>query len=288
MKKLFVSLAQMEAPLGKLDLCLETIDRLYRSALTVSELGSERRNGSGGIVCFPEAVLGGYDAARADDLALDAKTVYELLGPIVSNRGPDLFCGFIEQNPDGKPYISHMHVSSVEKRYSLYRKTHLGAMEKAYFSPGQTIPLFQTPAATVGIQLCFESHFPELSTVQALGGAELILMPFASPVSSSKRREVWLRTLPARACDNGVFVAACNQTGGRFGGGAMVIDPRGRILGEDFTGGEGLLSLWLDEEEVNRPRAESGTMADRWYLRERRPELYGPVVQVPPFRGTCN
>ncbi len=66
----------------------------------------------------------------------------------------------------------------------------------------------------MGIQLCYDAHFPELSTRMAVNGADIIFMPHASPRGTpSQKLTSWLRHLTARAFDNGVFIVACNQNG---------------------------------------------------------------------------
>ena len=68
--------------------------------------------------------------------------------------------------------------------------------------------------ARMGMQLCLESHMPELALEQSRQGAFLIAMGFASPREAPHEKlERWMRYLPARAYDNGVYVVAANQSG---------------------------------------------------------------------------
>ena len=55
-----------------------------------------------------------------------------------------------------------------------------------------TVPLFDVHGITLGIQLCYDAHFPELSTRMALDGADVIFMPHASPRGTpSKKLDSW-------------------------------------------------------------------------------------------------
>ena len=87
------------------------------------------------------------------------------------------------------------------------------------------------------------------------------------------------RVIPARAYDNTVYAAVCNQIGdnGRgvtFGGGVAVYDVRGRKMAEDFSG-ERMVTVDLDPEPLERIRAEGyESMRDVYFLDKRRPELY--------------
>ena len=65
-------------------------------------------------------------------------------------------------------------------------------------------------------------------------------MPFASGMGGEQRRDAWLKYLPARAHDNGMFVLACNalldpsatESPSAVGGGMMALDPRGEVIAE--------------------------------------------------------
>ena len=99
------------------------------------------------------------------------------------------------------------------------------------------------------MQICYDTHFPEATTAQALAGAEMIFMPHSSsalPTGAETREEKrtrWLRYLPARAYDNSVFVVVVNQIDKERGipGIAMALDPWGKLLAEARPDSEDLL-----------------------------------------------
>ena len=84
---------------------------------------------------------------------------------------------------------------------------------------------------SVGIEICYDTFFPEVSRQLALGGAELLLVISASPVTS---RRLFERLLPARAIENAVPVVYVNRVGVEdgvvFGGGSGAWDARGEPL----------------------------------------------------------
>ena len=138
--------------------------------------------------------------------------------------------------PEGCFFASHL-VATPDGVVQVYRKTHIAPPEKQIFSSGQTAPLFEINGVRFGIQLCYDAHFPELSTRMAVNGADLIFFPHASPRGTPEGKlQSWMRHLSARAFDNGLFVAAVNQTGDNglglsFPGMAVVIGPgRGGAL----------------------------------------------------------
>lgn len=172
-------------------------------------------------------------------------------------------------------------VASPDGTMDVYRKLHLSMGEQDFFEAGSEAPVFKTANTMFGIQLCYDAHFPELSTILALKGAEVLFMPHASPPpeSADQKRERWLRYLAARAYDNGVFVVACNQTGNggagiHFSGVALILDPRGEVIAETSGDEEKMIVAELKAEILARTR----NTRMGFFLAHRRPELYGAVA----------
>ena len=162
------------------------------------------------------------------------------------------------------------------RRDRLHRKTHLGPPEKGRYQAADSLKTFSVHGTTIGIQLCYETHFPDISTTMALQGAEILFCPHASPRGSGEeKRESWLRHLPARAFDNGVFLVACNQVGTTsaglsFPGVALVLGPDGR-MDAAFTGdSEKVLIVSLKSRDLSAVRQNRMS----YFLRHRRPSLY--------------
>ncbi|ADK79347.1 nitrilase-related carbon-nitrogen hydrolase [Sediminispirochaeta smaragdinae] len=276
--KLRIGLAVMEARPGD----------VRHNAAIVEHLCDEAAEAGAMLICFPEAALTSYSGPKARELALYPEEVAAILLPLADRYGLTIFCGFIEAGESGgKPFVSQAVALPGASEIGLYRKSHLGTLEQEWFEAGNEIGLFDigtmigvggSAGPTVGIQLCIETHLPEIALAQSLRGAALILAPFASPLSAQRRRELWLRYLPARAYDNGLYVASCNLCGGRFGGGALIIDPKGQAVVEDFSGRQALLCADIDLSLVKDLRQQKSTkdpaMGDRWYPSLRRPELY--------------
>ena len=128
-----------------------------------------------------------------------------------------------------------------------------------------------------GVELCYEAHFPEISTTLALKGADILFVSHASPRGSPEEKlRSWKRHLPARAFDNGLFVVACNQVGKTpgglcFPGVAMVLGPDGCLL--DWYAGEEekVIIVELKGEDLDHVREHRM----KYFLPERREELYG-------------
>ncbi|NLT95327.1 MAG: nitrilase [Clostridia bacterium] len=269
-----IALVQMQAMVGETEKNLQTMEKFVKEA---------KRKGVK-IICFPELACQGYTGELAGQLAETVPgPISHWLANLARENNIAILTGIIEKSPETKPYITHLICTSRGELYK-YRKTHLGGSEEKYFSPGGQLPVFEAEGAKFAVQICWEMHFPEVSTIYSLKGAEIIFAPHASPAIIGNRKEIWLKYMTARAYDNSVFVAGCNLIGDNghgicFGGGCLVIDPKGRVIGEDFSGQEGMLTVQLSSEEINKIRyQERKSMADSFYLEYRRPELYTDLL----------
>ncbi len=233
--------------------------------------------GDADMICFPELSLTGYSmpSSAGHRMSIDHPDIGCLVD-LTDDSDIAICFGYVDE--DG--HITQC-IAERGKVLGAYHKTHLGEREAGVMIPGDSFPLFRTSRAVVGIQVCWEAHFPEITGTYALDGADLILMPFASGLGGERRQSSWDRVLPARAYDNTVFVAAVNAFGdsgaGTFlGGGASAYDVRGIRMG--CTEGSEPLTVRLDPEQMERIRAEGyESMKDVYFLDKRRPELYGRI-----------
>ena len=267
MKDLRVALVVCNARVGDIGPNLEKVAFFSREA----------RKAKVDIICFPEMNISGYsndDAVR--DLAQDIPgPVSDRLCGLAASNGCAILAGMAARTADGHVVAAHM-AAMPDGRMGVYRKCHIAPPEIEFYSPGESTPLFTHGQTTFGIQLCYDAHFPELSTSMALKGAEIIFMPHASPRGFAvQKQRSWLRHLTARAFDNSVFIAACNQTGPNgkglvFPGNAVALDPAGNIMGQCLHGRETMLVVDLRAEILARVR--NNRM--HYFLPHRRPELY--------------
>lgn len=232
------------------------------------------------ILCFPELCLTGYSTSpRIQDeaLTMDSPAVASLVD-LARRTGICILAGFAERERDAV-YATHLAFSG-DGILGAYRKLHLGPPEHSIFTPGDNVTVFQSHGATFGVQLCYDAHFPELSTLYAVKGADILFMPHASPNGSpDKKLESWLRHLTARAYDNGAFVLACNQRGnnGRglhFPGLAVILSPDGRVMARNTDDVDSLTTATLHKAELESVRRHRM----RYFLPNRRPELYGDLT----------
>jgi len=227
------------------------------------------------IVCFPEMCLSGYTTSDPARYALRPDdAMVSKVHDIAADAGVAIVFGYMEEN-GARPFL-RQEIADGTSDVRFYRKTHLGHAESEVFQPGDSLPVFDVKGVKMGLQLCIESHIPDISQTYRAKGAELILMPFANGNSGDKRRSVWYSYLPARASDNGLFVAACSATGDNglgtvFGGGMIALDPKGKTMAEYYGTDEHSLTVDIGGR---LPRDGPDTMANISYFDRRRPELY--------------
>ena len=136
----------------------------------------------------------------------------------------------------------------------VYRKTHPFCSEAVsgggWVTAGDTVTVVDTDLARIGMIICFDGDYPELSRIQAVRGAEVILRPTALLRSA----DIFELTSRARAYDNHVFVIAPNCTGIDpagvfFFGNSHIVTPVGHIIATAASH-EGWVSARLDPNEA--------------------------------------
>ena len=229
------------------------------------------------LICFPELNVTGYSTKA------DIKGCAEPIPGPISDRLEQMahenriviLAGMAEKDEKNRIFATHLVVTPQSIAGS-YRKIHIAPPEINIFSPGSSVPLFDVNGVKVGIQLCYDAHFPELSTRMAIDGADIIFMPHASPRGTPQKKfDSWMRHLKARAYDNSVFIVACNQVGKNtngldFPGIAVAIEPSGNVLQRHTSVRESIMIADLKADMLSDVRNHKM----RYFLPNRRPDLY--------------
>jgi N-carbamoylputrescine amidase len=275
MKDIRVSAVTCRSFVGDID---RNLSVLRRCVETAARQGTE-------LICFPELQLSGYGAHP--DMVRYARpipgAVTDLICDIARRFGVSILTGLPETGDETRCYISHVF-AGMDGGLSVYRKLHISPPEKQYFLPGNEIPLFRSGDLKFGVQLCYDAHFPQLSTHLAESGAEILFFPHASPRGTPEGKlKSWMRHLPARAFDNGAFVIACNQSGTNefglsFPGVAVFLGPAGHLLHRRFVEEDDFAVLTVDLKAADLMSVRGHPM--RFFLPHRRPELFAPGGDV--------
>src|SRR5262249_9682863 len=123
---------------------------------------------------------------------------------------------------------------------------------------GNTIVVVATELSPMGLTICYDLRFPELSRGLATQGAQLIFVPSAFTAYTGKAH--WEPLLRARAIENQVYVIAPGQFGKstksfETHGHSMIDDPWGKILSE-LPDGPGIVMAEIDLDYLATVRAE--------------------------------
>ena len=142
------------------------------------------------------------------------------------------------------------------QRYDKVNLATFGPFEEGlYFSAGTARRTMDVEGHRIGVVICYDLFFPQLSMDYALGGAEAIVCISASPFTS---REYFETLLPARAIETTAYVAYQNQVGTQlnevFFGGGEARGPRGELLAKNRYFEEDLNTFELTSEIVASAR----------------------------------
>lgn len=194
-------------------------------------------------------------------------------------------CSFFER--DGHHhYNSLAMIDDAGEVMGVYRKSHIpdgpGYTEKFYFRPGNTgFKVWPTRYGTIGVGICWDQWYPETARALMLMGAEVLFFPTAignePEAEDLDTSRLWRRAMIGHAVSNVVPVVAANRIGtegdASFYGHSFITDERGDFAAEFGAAESGALVAEFDLAQVRRHRAAFG------FFRDRRPELYGRLVQ---------
>lgn len=232
-----------------------------------------------GLIIFPELITTGYECGKSffelAEVAGKGESFDLILG-LAKKYGVGIIFGFPERNKNISDvlYNSAAFAGADGKMIGVYRKVHLFAAEKSIFRPGFGYPVFNTRFGRIGIMICWDTAFPEVARIYALGGAEIIAVStnWEKPYSDD-----WDLITRARAFDNTVYLAAANRIGfdktlGFFGR-SKIIGPLGKPIRELNDEKEGIIAAGIDLTLPRKLRREYYT-----FFKDRRPDTYSVLT----------
>ena len=260
---------------GEPDAAIRDMDRWLARA---AEQGAE-------LALFPELNVSGYiPSGVAGQIAetVPGPSTEKVIRLAEHYRMTVVF-GLIERDGD-RLHCTHVLVNA-NGILGKQRKIHVPAQEGSAWSAGDAIEVFDIGKAKVGITICRDSFFDEMTRTLYFKGAEIALMPFGYynvPRSQYLQETIHGKSLLKSAWTNGYFELVCNSAGER---------PAGRFDPHDrkFPGWAGIIGPWGDvlgfvdeagnEEAMIVRRLEPACLLDRrshpnFLAKELRPELY--------------
>jgi deaminated glutathione amidase len=262
---------------------LNSTDDIGRNLATADRLVREAAGAGAQLVVLPEkwSVLGTAEQMAAGAQTLDGEAV-SWARATARELGIDLVAGSIVERVPGeaKSRNTSVHVTPGGDIRAVYRKLHMFDVEvdgvryaeSDNEQPGDEIVVSELAhGARLGMTICYDVRFPELYRRLAVGGAEVIAVPSAFTLATT--RDHWEILLRARAIENACFVIAANQIGShppgnRSGGRSMIIDPWGLVLAT-ATDAETAIVADLDFDRLSQVGRQLPALAHR------RVDVYG-------------
>jgi predicted amidohydrolase len=270
-QKYKIALAQMCSQAGDKTENLRNIEKTVVGA----------RKQSADLIVFPELSLTGY--VVRDQIYELAETVpgpsTNTIQKIAKTAQMHIVFGMPERSEKTQATLYNTAVlvgpdGYIGKYRKMYLPTHSVFEEKRYFRPGYAATVLDTGLGKLGLIICYDIFFPEVTRLTRLMGAQLIVCISASPAI---RRGFFETLTLARALENTVFLAFVNlvgiEDGLQFWGGSRLIGPQGKILSKAKYDEEDLVIGKINYADI-RP-VEAFVPA----LRDLRPELFDKLKE---------
>jgi len=266
-ERITIALGQMTCQVGNKRQNLKAMEKRVKQAKKIKAK----------LIAFPELSLTGYTVRdRAYELAEpvpNGPSVREI-ERLAESTGVHIIFGMIEKSAKASAVLHNSAImvgprGYIGKYQKMYLPTHSVFEEKRYFRPGYKTPLFETEIGKIGMIICYDVYFPEITRLLSLKGANLIVCISASP---SMRRGFFETLTTARAMENGVFIAYVNlagiEDGLQFWGGSRIIAPSGSLITQAKYDVDDFIYATIDYSDINRVQA--------WVpaLRDLRPEIF--------------
>ena len=241
------------------------------------------------LIVFPETVTTGFVTGLTADELWDL--VDEAPGRIThavqaaaKGLGVHVVWPSYRRGPErGVVYNSSILIGPDGEIIGIYDKTHPFPLERCdcggWVTLGNRADVFETALGSIGMILCYDGDFPELSRLLAVKGAEIITRPSAL----LRSYDIWYITTCARAYDNHVYVVATNAVGPDAGGGfyfghSMIVTPIAWRLAQ-ARGGEEIVSAKLDPDPLRYVTWGSKSLQVFDHLQDRNLELYEEILK---------
>jgi predicted amidohydrolase len=267
LKEINVALAQISCKIGDKEHNLDVMKRNIKQA----------KNQGANLIVFPELALTGY--VCRDILYELAEPVPEgesirRLEEIAKKEAIHVVFGALERSEKAHATLYNTAVllgpnGFIGKYQKMHLPTHSVFEEKRYFRLGYQTPVFETEIGKLGLIICYDVFFPEITRLLRLKGSQLIICISASP---GVRRTFFETLTAARAIENTAFLVYVNlvgvENGLQFWGGSRIVAPNGKITSQAKYDEEDLMIGKIDYADLKQTETFVPT------LRDLRPELF--------------
>ncbi len=260
MRNIKIAIIQPNIIFGKKELNLKKISQMCKSLPKNLDL-----------ICLPEYFSTGFSSKIGSEMAepIDG-TIMNFLSNLAKKAKSNLVGGSFIEIKNGNFFNTSPVFDREGDLVGVYRKIHLFSMnnEIDFFSAGNKLPLFKLDFSPIGVLICYDLRFPEVSRLLTVKGVKFLIFPSNFP---NPRYLHWKTLLTARALENQLYTVGINRVGrdydNSYFGHSLIADPWGEIAFEA-----------LDEEKVFQEEL-SLVKIDKirsflTCLNDRRPDLY--------------
>ena len=254
-KKFRAAIVQMKSSVDK-------EDNLAYSVKLINEAAKRKAR----LICFPEFQMA-YSPAEQKPESLH-KIAEKITGNFISTLSNSAKLNKINviatmyeiintNERNQKVFDTGIIINELGKVQSIYRKVHLydalGFKESKKLLAGSIIEKpSKTTVGNLGLLICYDMRFPEISRILTVNGAHILVSPSAW-VAGFMKKVHWEIMVRARAIENGVYVLAPNQVGNIYCGHSMVIDPFGATI-LDMKNRQGIEFIEIDTAKIDTTR----------------------------------
>ncbi len=241
------------------------------------------------LVVFPETVTTGFDTGLSveklwelvDDVP--GKLTEEIQGAAKELGVHVVWPTYRRAEKEGHIFNSSILIGPDGEIIGTYDKTHPFPGERREFGgwtdAGTQAEVYETELGTIGMIICYDGDFPELSRLLAVKGAEIIVRPSAL----LRSYDIWYITNCARAYDNHVYMVSTNMLGPDAGGNyyfghSMIVNPIAWRLAQ-ARGTEEIIAAKLDPDPLRYITTGSKSLQPFDHLEDRNLALYEEILK---------
>jgi len=280
MKEFIAAAVQIAVKPNDINYNLEKIGFWLKTA--VKEYGAE-------LVVFPESITTGFAPGMPPEEFYDLLNYVpgpetDQIGALARELKVHVILPIYEKGKEKNVIMnSSILINDKGEIAGIYRKTHPFPTERldggGWTTPGKEAVVVDTKLGKIGMIICYDGDFPELSRVLAIQGAEIITRPSALLRSF----EIWDMTNKARAYDNHVYVVAVNSVGADaennyYFGSSMIISPIAQKLAQ-ARGTEEIISAKLDPNPLKYVTYGTNSPMIFDHLEDRNLEVYKDILK---------
>lgn len=243
------------------------------------------------LIVFPESVTTGFalNGTSVDDIYEHLSDIVPgkitgIIGKAAKKLGVHVVLPMYEKGPKSPiVYNSSVLIGPDGGIIGVYRKTHPFPSERlacgGWTTPGEKAEVYDTALGKIGMIVCYDGDFPELSRELTVKGAEIITRPAAFMRSF----EIWDLTCRARAYDNHVYVIGVNAVGpdaagNYYAGQSMIVSPIAHKLAQ-ARGTEEIISAKLSPEPIKHITYGSKELMTFDHVEDRNLAVYGSIMK---------